>query len=288
MGLFATFSLGGCAEHPPSIYSPVTVEERHMSVVPQGQDSGERCGVAVSVDGGKVVLENPRGPDDPYIAIVGAFCMDRYEVTFAEYGACVDAGRCASVRGRGPQYGPRGDPSTRSPVPFSCDLFPPDHERELHPIVCVTLLDAHQYCAYRGGRLPTDVEWHAAALGAGRYGASMLSRPDTSNLKIAIMSEIHDTATVGSYPDDVSKYGARDLLGNVSEWVDVTAPSSGDDFGAVMGAISGPDARMRDSLFATVLLKPADRRSNGTGFRCVYPLGTVVRAAPVRNSATRE
>ena len=77
---------------------------------------------------------------------VPAFSIDRYEVTVADYAACVDAGGCSAPLGhQRNQY---------------CNYTHP--ERAQHPVNCVDWMDAVAFCATRGGRLPTESAWERA------------------------------------------------------------------------------------------------------------------------------
>ncbi|HXK16257.1 MAG TPA: formylglycine-generating enzyme family protein, partial [Polyangiaceae bacterium] len=82
---------------------------------------------------------------------VKGFWLDRTEVTNARYAECVQAGKCAPYRddvarrfGAGPEAG------FRSPE---------------QPVVGISAIDAGNYCAFRGLRLPREAEWERAARG---------------------------------------------------------------------------------------------------------------------------
>ena len=73
---------------------------------------------------------------------LSTFYMDIDEVTVERYRACVAAGHC---KPHGPVY--------------------PDFSSPQQPITGVTWFDAVDYCASRGGHLPTEAEWEKAARG---------------------------------------------------------------------------------------------------------------------------
>jgi len=85
--------------------------------------------------------------------------------------------------------------------------------------------DARAYCASRGGRVPTEDEWIAAAAGADarRYpwgDTGAVCRRAAWGL-VAGPCATGDPAgpdSVGSHPDGRSPLGIEDLAGNVAEW----------------------------------------------------------------------
>ncbi|MBK8481416.1 MAG: formylglycine-generating enzyme family protein [Proteobacteria bacterium] len=132
-----------------------------------------------------------------------AFAIDRFEVTRGRYAGCVRSGRC-----RPPQVydGPRG---------------------ENLPVVGVSWEDASAYCAWRGGRLPTEAEWERAARGSTPrvYPWGDALRCDRANFGnfagdgLCAGKNPGHVVAVGSYPRGASPEGVLDLAGNVWEWV---------------------------------------------------------------------
>jgi formylglycine-generating enzyme required for sulfatase activity len=138
-----------------------------------------------------------------------AFWIDRTEVTNAQYRLCVEAGACA---------------------PPSCwndaDLNGADQ-----PVVCVTWVDAQNYCTWAGARLPTEAEWEKACRGTegqlypwgDRFDGSRLNYCDqrcgSSSKDPSYDDGFAYTAPVASYRFGASPSKALDMAGNVVEWV---------------------------------------------------------------------
>ncbi len=122
-----------------------------------------------------------------------AFWIDRTEVTKDQYQKCVAAGKCAAPSCSGTGQGN-------------------------HPVVCVRWQDAADYCAWAGGRLPTEAEWEKAARGTdGRKYPWGNETPDCGLVNFS--GCVGNTSAVGSYPSGASLYGTLDMAGNVWEWV---------------------------------------------------------------------
>lgn len=169
---------------------------------------------------------------------VAGFGIDRHEVTHAAYRACVLAGGCTS------------------------DALIEGDERHLAddlPQVNVTWEEASTYCAWRGGRLPTEAEWERAARGddarvypwgdqvrVGEWNHGALPAPAVqviddlpsrivrqyfaggvrvTDLWLTMFGHPSDddgaafASTPGAYPWDEGPFGTVDQGGNVAEWV---------------------------------------------------------------------
>lgn len=83
------------------------------------------------------------------------------------------------------------------------------------PVVHVDFYDANAYCAWAGGRLPTDAEWEKAARG---NTAWIYPWGDTFDPNRVIFNRSSGPASVGSLPDGASVYGVYHMSGNVFEW----------------------------------------------------------------------
>jgi formylglycine-generating enzyme required for sulfatase activity len=132
--------------------------------------------------------------------------IDRREVRVDEYLRCVSAGACAAPR------------------------FSPDDSRFDRPSLPVTHVrwdDASAYCAWSGGRLPTEAEWEFAARGPSSrtYAWGELYNPRLCNHGALAPDDTDGTdgffglAPVASFPDGATPLGIVDLAGNAAEWV---------------------------------------------------------------------
>jgi formylglycine-generating enzyme required for sulfatase activity len=135
------------------------------------------------------------------------FWIDQTEITNAEYQRCVDRGSCT------PNWAIKG-------------LFTGPSA----PVVGVRWDQAAAYCAWAGGRLPTEAEWEKAARGIDGQLFPWGDEFDGTRLNYCDSSCVADwrdfqgndgyryTAPVGSYPAGASPYGVLDMSGNVWEW----------------------------------------------------------------------
>ena len=140
------------------------------------------------------------------VTIGSPFAMGVYEVTFAEWDACVAAGGCGGYRPRGIARW-RGDE---------------DGQRGgRHPVLNVSWRDAQRYVEWLSGRtgqryrLPSEAEWEYAARAGttGPYHTGSTISGDQANTDRGS----NTTLPVGSFP--ANGFGLHDVLGNVWEWV---------------------------------------------------------------------
>jgi formylglycine-generating enzyme required for sulfatase activity len=168
------------------------------------------------------------------------------------------------------------------------------------PMVEVTWSDANAYCAWAGGRLPTEAEWEYAARAgstAARYddldgsawyadnsgrdhldSMTIWKKEDQASFTKLLNDNGNSLHAVGQkHPND---FGLYDMLGNVWEWVgdwwdpryyltspalDPTGPTSGTERLLRGGAWDGSHRDMRVSLRNR--RNPGDRDID-LGFRC--------------------
>lgn len=176
-------------EHPASLIDEFSAE---MALVPEGI-------FLMGSDGESA--DAHEGP--PHEVYTDAVYMDVYETTNDLYQACVEAGAC-------------------QPPPLTSG-YQDDPEFANYPAVNITWTMANEYCAWRGGRLPTEAEWEKAARWDPLTGSVRTypwgDEPPDARYANTASADIGGTMPVGSYERGKSAVGLYDMAGNVWEWV---------------------------------------------------------------------
>jgi formylglycine-generating enzyme required for sulfatase activity len=197
-----------------------------------------------------------------HLVSIAAFCVDRREVSVADYDGCVRARACLAP------FTEADDDADQPPHhDASCSARHP--ERTAHPVSCVDWRMADQYCRYVGGRLPSEEEWEYAARGTdGRLYPWGNDPPDERR--------VNDSAPVGTNPTGASPFGALDLADNVSEWTSTPWRAQGEpppDADTYV-ARGGCWANQSPAEFTAVVrvAARANMHDSCLGIRCVYPV----------------
>lgn len=217
------------------------------------------CAIATPIPGGTFfrsydVAADGMYPSTIYPATVSPFVLDRYEVTVGRFRKFVEAGM--GTRANPPPTGAGSrrlngldgqggwDASWNGSLAadtaaligaVKCDgsfqsWTDAAGANEELPINCITWYEAHAFCAWDGGFLPSEAEWNYAAAGGEEQRAYPWSSPagaatiDCSYANYAYcanpqagVSAINRVGTES--PKGDGKWGQADLAGNVHEWV---------------------------------------------------------------------
>lgn len=152
----------------------------------------------VEVPAGEYVIGREPGETRQRFTEMDSFELTRTPVTNAQYGHFVVEGGAAAP----------------SHWPAVAD----------HPVVFVDWHEASAFCAWAGGRLPTEAEWEKAARGTDGRTYPWGDEEDETRATIGGGMKGGTTSRVGSYPDGASPYGLLDMAGNVWEWTSTEYP----------------------------------------------------------------
>lgn len=237
--IVAGLSLACCGNAQSEVQGDLSSPSPHPTA---SQTSGDGRDVVEVLAGDYPIGRNsgPRSERPRHVVPIEAFAIDRLEVTNVQYAAYLNTLDLA-VRGsfgigdissaNGDAAAMRllvtGDGRTTQPlieldddearIVLDDGMFVPAAGHDDHPVTEVTWAGARAFCLWRGGNLPTEVQWEAAARGADDRLYPWGDEDPASDL--AHMSgRAGETQPVGSLPAGASPFGMLDAAGSLSEW----------------------------------------------------------------------
>lgn len=162
----------------------------------------------VLMRGGPFLMGSPSPADNPreepqHVVTVPAFAVMRHEATMGDYSECVDDGVC---------------------MPRSSACY--DDSNPQLPANCLNWEMSGSFCAWFGGRLPSESEWEYAATSGGRD----LEYPWGNEEPDCTRANVNDGSwsscgnegiwEVCTHPAGDTPLGLCDMGGNAYEWIE--------------------------------------------------------------------
>lgn len=205
---------------------------------------GDASPPMIAVAGGVYTIGSDTGPQDAQPAHdvqIQPFRIDRYEVTNTQFAVFLntlditplndaspgavtaddlrprDADRLLEGR-EGTEHRPLAAlDDEHSRIGITDGQFVAEEGYGRHPVNEVTWDGARAFAQWRDARLPTEVEWEAAARG---FEGRLYPWGDTAPTpeRAVYGRDSGQTAPVGTHPKGATPTGIHDMAGNVSEW----------------------------------------------------------------------
>ena len=209
---------------------------------------------------------------------VSDFRLTTLPVSAQSFAQCVAAGACSA-----PDL--RSGPCARKAGIDSYTYEGPGHDEPGVPVTCVTTVQARDYCAWVGGRLPTVDEWLLAARGRAVRWAPWGDEPPTcdthwrerfdrsaSPLCCGRLCSSPTAATEHEPIKGLPESGLRQVLTTRAE---IVAPSpSGSTLGCLAGAVgcyvTGQSPGMIDFLRSAPASRETLSSRSAASFRCAW------------------
>ncbi len=155
------------------------------------------------------MIQSPRNAESPVHEVrLDAYQLGRYPLTVDEYRRFVEHGGYREQQ----WWSAGGFEQFTEPEDWPDQLEYPNR-----PVVGVSWFEAAAYCAWAGGRLPTEAEWERAVRGTkGRRFPWGKEDADASRLNFE--HNVGHPTPVGIYPMGATPEGLEDMAGNVWEW----------------------------------------------------------------------
>jgi formylglycine-generating enzyme required for sulfatase activity len=265
-------------------------------------DGTALSGEMVFVPAGNFTMGSPYGyPSERPVHTVylDAFCIDKYEVTNAQFESFIDAGGYTnqafwSAAG----WTARWTYDWEMPYSWATGEFHSGPAWPNFPVVGLSWYEAEAYANFAGKRLPTEAEWEKAARGTDQRTYPWGNSIDTSRANYSGSGDPYGssgcTTPVGFYDgrlhlsplfqtsNSPSFHGAYDMAGNALEWVaDWHGAYSAGQVSNPTGPLTGSARTMRGGSWNTYAddLRSACRfvalpnvRHASIGFRCARTL----------------
>jgi len=229
-----------------------------------GASGNDSCCTSLAVPGGTYFRSYDKAADGAladmgWPATIGAFRLDKYEVTVGRFRAFVNAEIGMGTQANPPMAGAGAraniamsgwDASWNAGLAANTAALTTELRcsstsstwtdaagaNENRPMNCITWFEAMAFCAWDGGFLPTEAEWNYAATGGDEQRAYPWSDPAADLTKLDGMHasyfdgincvgdgmagcQVTDLVAVGTKPTGDGRWGQSDLAGNVFEWV---------------------------------------------------------------------